>query len=180
MVRKQKEFIRKLQKLRIITWLYVVQCHFIFLHNEPKSCLVFILQDRVHPAVSQVHPATIIIGQLHQMNETINVIYFQFPFHRHLFNIPHGWVGRELAFQLRAIKELESAYKWIIFYDVGAETDGGTRRTCCSKRAARRWVIPPTTRPPRFRASGSWSTCSLMFLKSAHLTSVFRLLRSKR
>lgn len=43
-------------------------------------------------------------------------------------------------------------------HKVEAGTVGGTRRTCCSNRAARRCVIPPITRSPRLRASGCWRT----------------------
>lgn len=56
-------------------------------------------------------------------------------------------------------------YSWIdpllvySIYGVAGTVDGA-RRTCCSKRAASRWVIPPTTRSPRLRAAGSWRTCS--------------------
>ena len=51
----------------------------------------------------------------------------------------------------------ESAYRKVEYnaYEVGAGTVVEARRSCCSKRAARRWVIPPNTRPPKLRASGS-------------------------
>lgn len=48
-----------------------------------------------------------------------------------------------------------------------ADTVVGDRRTCCSSRADRRWVTPPKTRPPRFRASCSSRTCKTICLATA-------------